>query len=368
MPSRLESERYAQSGELNDRSYTTSNAEAYLNRMREAPRLTSLLQAFGSLSSGTTGQPIRQVKPDYTLLGGDALAIEFLKVHRAYEGPFNAHFVASIPYILEEQCRFGAALWMYGSALSVKHLRPGLVYTLGDASGVTARSLTRISDGTIQTLTCSPNVENQNNFLLNVPAGAYFFLGPFFEVTPASLRRQGVLSFAGGFDVIVEDTTFQMYGPERMEPINLACRNLREDGIFVLIEKVRPPSVTDYVKREAQKDEQFKARYFDAGQIAAKRAAILACMQQQEASLEQIMAALRTRFSMAAITWNSGNFYTIAASNDASNLREFVGAMIEPAIPREFVYESLPRWLFRNHSEPLNFRHPVICTTAPIAA
>jgi SAM-dependent methyltransferase len=333
------------------------SVRSYLERARRAPRLTSLAPRFAELASGSSGQPHSRVQVDLALLGDDADARAFASSHRASAGTFNAHFIGSVPFVLEEQCRFGAALWRYGTRLQRTRGRPANVYTLGDAAGVTARALTRLANGAVQTLTCSPTSQNQVEFFARgAPDGAAFFLGPFFEVTPSSLRESGIFGFEDQFDVLVEDTTFQMYGRERYEPIALAARNLREDGVFVLIEKVRHHEEEEYARRERQKDYAFKTRYFSEVQIAEKRSTILGQMQQMEASLEEITSALTRLFTAAVITWNSGNFYTIAASRDLDHLATIVGDMIPPAIPQEYCYEALPRQLFGPHRLEFHFR------------
>jgi hypothetical protein len=53
--------------------------------------------------------------------------------------------------------------------------------------------------------------------------------------------------------------------------------------------------------------------------------------------------ALRPYFLHCCITWNSGNFYTIIASNSLANIRGFISCLGEPAIPSEYLYEALPR-------------------------
>jgi len=333
----------------------------YLDRVRNAPRLTTLAPKFADIASGATGQPRKRVQLDPVLLGHDAEALAFAAAHRERVSPFNAHYVASVPYSLEEQCRFGAALWRYGLELEQLYGRSASVYTLGDAAGVTARALTHVANGSIRTLTCSPTKENREQFFARgTPQGAFFFLGPFFNVTPTTLIETGITGFEQKFDVVVEDTTFQMYDPERYEPIALARRNLRDDGIFVVIEKIRHEDPQEYLYRERQKDDEFKARYFDTSQISEKRSTILGHMQTMEASLGELTHALHQHFAAAAITWNSGNFYTIVASNTVANLISFVRALLPPAIPGAFCYETLPKVLFGIESGTLVFRRPEV--------
>jgi tRNA (cmo5U34)-methyltransferase len=302
---------------------------------------------------------VTRVCLDPHFLGYDYLALTFANAHRQRAGLFNAHYVASVPYVLEEQCRLGAALWKYGMKVArMSHKRVN-IYTLGDAAGVTARALAQVGNGSIETLTCSPTLENRDQFFaLGAPRGSRFFLGPFFSVNPESLGNLFGNAFEARFDVLVEDTTFQMYGPERYEPIVLACRNLRDDGIFVLIEKIRCVDRGEYLRREAQKDNCFKARYFLREQIEEKRSGILQTMSQMEASLEEITDALKRRFAAAVVTWNSGNFYTIAASANTANLLRFVGSLLPPALPAEFCYEPLPLTLFGIDKNSTSFRYP----------
>lgn len=315
--------------------------ESYLARARTSPRINEMFSSFARIASGREGVPATHVSMDPELLGNDRAALDFARVRGDYAGAFNAHFVASVPYALEEQCRLGAALLDY--CLGMDH--PPSVYTLGDGPGVAARALTRASGGRITTLNCSPNVENLLEFSRNRPAGSHFFHAPFFELTPERRRAIADGVFTDGFDVIVEDTTFQMYGAERVEPIALALRHLKPDGVLILIDKLNHPDPQEFLRRERQKDQEFKSAYFSAESIADKSDAIVAAMNTQLATLGESAAALSVFFDHAVVTWNSGNFYTLAASNCAAHLRRLVNAMTPPAVPAQFGYEELPRVL-----------------------
>ncbi|MCX5265947.1 hypothetical protein OOT09_18870 [Streptomyces sp. NBC_00199] len=332
---------------------------SFLDNARRAPRLTKMFEEFQGFASGTRGQPAVPVSADRSLLGADPDVAAVLTTQEMIAGTFNAHFVASIPYVLEEQARFSAALLAHLGRLAERERRPALLYTLGDAEGVNARTVATLAGGAVHTLTCSPNPENRDEFYrCGAPPESHFFVGPFFDVTPESLRNSGLSQFAAGFDVLVEDTTFQMYGPQRREQIALACRNLRSDGIFVAVEKLHPGCEDEYLRREEQKDTEFKARYFTKQQITAKRERILTHMERMEVTIDEMRDALSCHFSAAAITWNSGNFYTVAASNDRERLREFVSAHSAPAIPDQFQYGELPRPLFGLAEGEVAFRTP----------
>ncbi|KAL4900741.1 hypothetical protein BDW74DRAFT_182572 [Aspergillus multicolor] len=93
----------------------------------------------------------------------------------------------------------------------------------------------------IDKLTCSVDAENEEafeTFLAQAPqetrAHASFFLGPMHHLT-TDLRRSRPdpkkFSDAGGFDVIPEDTTFQMYSPNRKAQIGFTLEKLKPHGI-----------------------------------------------------------------------------------------------------------------------------------------
>lgn len=334
--------------------------EAYIARVRRAPRVAALLPEFAALVTGRKGAPVCDVPLSKELLGHDRRCLEYADARLRHAGAFNRHFTASVPFVLEEQCRLGAALLDYGAALASERARPLDAYFLGDASGVTGRSLAECGDGRIRTLTCSPNSENKDLFEAGRPNGfAHFFLGPFFDVSPPELVRRGLGQFQGGFDVIVEDTTFQMYGPERHLPLQLAARNLRPDGLFLMLEKFMHQDEAEFARRERQKDDEFKARFFGPGQIIEKRRTIVNEMHRQLATLADCVVAVRGLFDHAVVTWNSGNFHLIAASNEPKHLGRFVAALIPPAIPAAFQYMALPAVLHGAPPPSLAFRPPV---------
>lgn len=332
----------------------------YVARARQAPRLNEMFASFSGIAGGSEGLPRFPVSMDPGLLGHDSAALSYSSFRHSYAGPFNKHFVASLPFALEEQCRLGAGLLDY----CLRTSEATALYTLGDGSGVTARALASASRGRIKTLNCSPNPENYQNFLSNHPDESYFFNGPFFELTPQRRNQMGGGVFGDCFDVIIEDTTFQMYGKERIEPVALALRHLKSDGLFILIEKLAQPDPEEFMRRERQKDDDFKSRFFSQGAIADKRSVIVSKMDSQLVTLGELAEAVSLFLDHVIITWNSGNFYTLAASNCDSRLRRFAESLTIPALPPEFLYEELPLTLSppastnRQH-RPYRFRRVV---------
>lgn len=340
---------------------------AYLEQAVNAPRITNLLGEFSDLATGRKGRPDYPITLDPALLGHDAAALRFAKVRARHAGVFNQHFVTSLPYALEEQCRFGAAVLDYAVWVSEQDQRPLDYYGLGDASGVMGRALAEAGRGKIRSLTCSPNVENQEVFNAGRTSTlANFYLGPFFEVTPQSLTRRGMAHMATGFDMIFEDTSFQMYGRERRIPIALAARNLRPDGIFVMLEKFAQADEQEFLRRERQKDEDFKARFYCSEKIAEKKRTIVEGMDRQLVTLEEYKSDLSGLFSDAVIIWNSGNFFTVAASNDADRLSSFIAHLAPPAIPDTFRYVDLPRAILNESHATYKFRDA--CFASPSSA
>ena len=104
-----------------------------------------------------------------------------------------------------------------------------------------ARTLSELSGGQIHSLSCSPNAENYKCFMAyGEPPDAEFFLGPFHRLTKDVLSSDVRLAkFASGFDFILEDTTFQMYSPNRSKQIEFVTQHLKQGGIFVFVEKFR---------------------------------------------------------------------------------------------------------------------------------
>ena len=305
-----------------------------------APRLNNLANFFAEAAAGKGGVPVRKPTVDTRLLPDDVLLHRIVDLHARRQGYFDQHYHASIPYRLEEECRMAHAVLRYGQ-LSTTNV---LLYSLGTAEGTMARTLSEISRGKIQSLSCSPNEENYNSFMaFGEPPHASFFVGPFHRLTKEYFHSESHLKqFSGGFDIILEDTTFQMYSPNRSRQIAFVKQYLKEDGILLLVEKFRAADIQDYRLREFQKDFGFKSRFFGAEEIERKSKVVLATMHDNEVTLAEMAAAVYAQFRHCAITWNSGNFYGLAASNSSENLARYLSSMVQPAIPAEYVYDPEP--------------------------
>ncbi|MEN0117788.1 MAG: class I SAM-dependent methyltransferase [Agrobacterium cavarae] len=303
-------------------------------------RLNKLSDFFSSTAAGRAGVPIRRPSLDFRLLERNLETERFAALHATRQGPFDQHYLSSIPYRYEEEIRLGMAILRYSSACQP----PITLYSLGTAEGTMARTISELADGQVLSLSCSPTIENQENFYAwGVPKHAQFFLGPFNHISPESLSQTpGLQDFASGFDIIFEDTTFQMYSPNRQQQIAFVQRNLRAKGLMIFLEKFRSLDAEEYQRRELQKDHGFKARYFSDAEIKHKKRNVLESMNLNEVTLDEMRAALREVFPYAYIIWNSGNFYSIAASTSLRNLNLFVSCLGSAAIPSEYTYGEVP--------------------------
>lgn len=318
---------------------------SFFEECERAPRLNELAGFFAATAAGRSGSPIKQPQIDRRLLGDDNLLNGFISLHEQRRGPFDQHYLASIPYRLEEECRLGTAILRY--ALNMPE--PINLYSLGTAEGTMARTVSELAEGRIESLSCSPNVENLRSFMAyGDPPHATFFHGPFHHLTGDLLRsRQDLTSFSSGFDIIFEDTTFQMYSPNRPDQIEFISQHLKDDGLCLFVEKFKAVDGDDYQRRELQKDHGFKSRFFEPADVMAKKAKVLTVMNRSEVTLAQMSDAVKRSFSHCHVIWNSGNFYTLLASNSPRNIEQFLSGLIEPAIPQEYVYADIP---YRLHS------------------
>lgn len=316
-----------------------------IDRWRKAPRLNGFAAFFEQTARGEANQPdLEQPDADTGLFNNDLDCLTFGDTHRRLWGAFDSHYFASIPFRLEEEWRLGAAILRHNLKIWAQTGRPATLYSLGAGAGTLARTLARLGDGRLATLCCSPTDGNRISFSAQRGSPyAFFHHGPFFELDDARYAVDpNLAAFTDGFDVLFEDTTFQMYGGDRVNQTAFVAPRIRERGLFVQVQKLRHPDPETYWMRERQKDVEFKARFFSQAQIAEKRREVLNTMDNFQVELEASVAALAQFFRYTMVTWNSGNFYTIVSSNSADTLCGFVNGMIQPAIPDAYCYETLP--------------------------
>jgi hypothetical protein len=336
-----------------------------IDEWRNAPRLTTLAGFFERTASGKGGAPDRrEPDADLSLLDFDLDCTVFASTHRRLWGAFDSHYFASIPFRLEEECRIGSSLLSLALRKWARSGAPSKLYTLGTGTGCLARTLSTLGDGRIEALCCSPTTANRDAFFANRGSQhAHFFHGPFFDLTEDRYDTDPELRpFRDGFDVLLEDTTFQMYNRDRLRQLDFIAPRIKPGGLLVQVEKLAHHDVDIYLDRERQKDELFKPRFFTPSSITDKQDEVLDTMQDLQVDMQATGAALSAFFRYSVITWNSGNFYTIISSNARAAVVEFVSLMLKPAIPPAFCHHPLPIVLVDTDTDPvasqLNWRSP----------
>ncbi|AYH04344.1 hypothetical protein H4F66_13865 [Pectobacterium parmentieri] len=334
------------------------NMDKFIEACRKAPRVNEMADFFSLTAAGKENVPIKGIYPDARLFDNDKKVADFSKVLNKNIGPFVRHYFSSIPYSLEEECRLGSTICQYFEEKDKSDFFD--VYCLGMAEGTMARTISEVSKGKIRTLTSSPTKINEKNFYMHgEPYNSFFIHSPFFLITKNSLGMHDKLShFKCGFDLLIEDTTFQMYSREREEKIQFVSELIKPDGLAVFTEKCSCDS-DEYTMRELQKDYSFKHRFFSDDDLQKKKEIILCRMNKNEATVDEVDSAIRKFFNYSVIIWNSGNFYTFLAGNSYREIKKFVSKMIQPCIPHEYVYCDLPNMLSTDNVPPVSFRMPV---------
>ncbi|MEM8637909.1 MAG: hypothetical protein AAGG51_03690 [Cyanobacteria bacterium P01_G01_bin.54] len=311
----------------------------------KGPRLNSLLPHFENIATGHSQAPQKEVVAAPDFLSSQSTAYQdYHHIFQRNIGQFYKHLCASIPFFVEEQCRLGLALHKLAQHQAKSEQSPFTYYETSSADGTNARALAEYAEGRIRTLTDSPNLANRENFYrLCQHHYSELYLGSFADITPEYLAsRADRPYFQSGFDAIFENTTFQMYGPQRKNQIAHVKRVLKVDGIIIFCEKMMHPSRQEYERREEIKNNHFKAHYFTPDEITQKRSQILEEMEQCQVVLEELTAAIQYHFKYAHMIWNSTNFYDIVASDDYDNLQTFLSFLGDSYIPKPFLCEENP--------------------------
>ena len=298
----------------------------FKNECEQSPRMTTLFKEFSNIASGNF-QPNIKPKANKEYLNKHIQIQKFEKVHTKLWGRFDSHFFASIPYILEEELRLGSTILNYCNAK--KEEKNFKLYTMGTAEGTMARTIGLLGNGNIKTLSCSPNHENKSSFFSHgIPLNSFFHLGAFSDIDINYIQKSK--TFKDGFDLIIEDTTFQMYSSNRAKQIKFSAMILKSDGVFISVNKMIKRDMKEYYRQEKIKND-FKKKHFSQNQIKAKNT-ILNTMEQNQVTLDKTIKASHLTFKYVVVYWNSTNFYSLASSNSKDNLESFIALM-----PRQYL-------------------------------
>ncbi len=302
------------------------------------PRMTVLMPSFEKIAAGIAQRPRQNIVASPLFLEQHRELEEYHRVFQSNLGAFLRHGCASIPFLLEELVRVGVAIHRLSREWPSEHLS---YYETSSADGTVARTLAEFSHGNVKTLTDSPNSANEIEFSrLCTHAHSHFYNGSFADITPSFVKDRYPM-FRDGFDIIWENTTFQMYGNYRDQQIAYVKRLLKKDGLMIFLEKMNHPCPNEYARRERIKDDLFKSRYFTAEEIARKRVDIIDIMERGQVTLDSFTKSAMEQFKHVHVLWNSLNFYHVVATDSADTLAAFISKLEAPFIPSEFDCEAL---------------------------
>lgn len=317
------------------------NNKEFCNKIRKSPRLNELYEHFEQISNGSNQVPDRLPKTNETYLSKSIDYLRHEKIFRKNLCIFLKHGISSIPYLAEEFLRVDKALFEFAKCKGATNEKPLTYWETSSADGTRARTLAEYANGLIVTLTDSPNLGNKEEFEKSPSHPfSFFHYGAFIDICPDYLMFQKYHpAFRQGFDVIWENTTFQMYGNNRVEQIEYISQSLKQDGLLILFEKLNADNYSKYNMMENIKDE-FKAHYFKVEQIIKKKENILDTMEKGQVTKAQLIDAASKFYRYGALIWNSANFYEIVVSNSKENIEIFLKFLPKPYVPKKYMLEK----------------------------
>ncbi|WP_411562505.1 class I SAM-dependent methyltransferase [Pseudomonas shirazensis] len=312
-----------------------------LDRDLQHSAMIKLEGHFHSLATGASQVPLQSLDSHLRSEIQDAQVLDYHDRLIAGAGPLFSHFLASVPYILEELARVGVALTRLAHANRNDTCQTFSLFEVDAFDGSNGRALTGHSHGLIRSLTCSPNQANQFAFDQYAdPALSLFLPQSVFKLTPALLQSPELEQFREGVDFIYEMAAFQFYTRDRARQISHIKQFLKPGGLVFFLEKLNHPDPSEYLRRERIKDEEFKTRYFSEEEIHWKRQQMLEHMQNGQVTLDELVGALSSRFKTVQLLWSSSNFCELVASDDPEQIKQFVDLLGPVVQPSEFCFEA----------------------------
>lgn len=315
--------------------------DANLDRDLQQSAMLKLAGHFHSLATGASQVPFQSLSSHLRSSINDPRVLDYHDRLIKGAGPLFSHFLASVPYILEELSRVGVALTRLAQACTQN---PGQHFSLFEVDafdGSNGRALAGHSQGLISSFTTSPNLANQIAFERYAdPALSRFYPQSFFKVSPALLLSPEYRGFSQGFEFIYEMAAFQFYTRDRERQIAHIKQFLKPGGLAFFLEKLNHPDPQEYLRRERIKDDVFKTRYFSEEDIRWKRQQMLAQMENGQVTLEELVSVLSAHFKNVCLLWSSSNFCEFVASDDPQQINRFLDLLGPVVQPAEFCFEG----------------------------
>lgn len=312
-----------------------------LDRDLQKSAMLKLAGHFHSLATGASQVPMQSLGSHLRAEIRDPQVLDYHDRLIEGAGPLFSHFLASVPYILEELSRIGAALTRLTEANAKETGQTFSLFEVDAFDGSNGRAVAGHSNGLIRSFTSSPNRANQVAFDRYAdPALSRFYPQSVFKVTPDLLQQPEYRLFSQGFDFIYEMAAFQFYSRDRDRQIAHIQQFLKPGGLVFFLEKLNHPDPEEYLRRERVKDEQFKTRYFSEEEIHWKRQQMLEQMQNGQVTFEELAGALCARFKCVHLLWNSSNFCEFVASDDPQQIERLVRLLGPVVQPADFCFEG----------------------------
>lgn len=314
---------------------------------------------FAAVTEGERQRPEKLVSGEVSyepVIELDEDAADFQEARSRFMGNFDDHIATSIPGFSEVQAVVGEAIVeAYGDQGAV-------LLDIGASEGAFAKTISERTEGRVQTVALDPNpsmIATYETLPQAEGSSAVFaafgtraeegsvawtetdkngneFAVPFF--TPAQT----------GYDIVHEAMVFQFVSNARGGQIARVKEMLRHDGVFITEEKFGGPA-DQYNANEAKKD-AYKARYFSADQLAAKRAEVLETggdavegMTDLQVSVDEMTEVLTSQFAHVVQFWSSGNFKGFAASDSKAALDRLMAGM--QTTSSEYATEETPSYV-----------------------
>ncbi|MCE0459885.1 class I SAM-dependent methyltransferase [Pseudomonas uvaldensis] len=303
--------------------------------------MLQLADHFHRLATGATQVPAQSLTSHirHSIADADVVAYHDRLVEDA--GPLFLHFLASVPYILEEMARVGVALSRLSQARQATEPRTFGFFEIDAFDGSNGRALAAHSQGLISTFTTSPNQANQPHFDRHAdPARSLFYPQSFLTLHPRLFAEEPYERFNEGFDYVYETAAFQFYTRDRKAQINHIKPLLKPGALVFFLEKLNHEDLGQYLERERVKDSGFKTRYFSEEEIDWKRQQMLEQMQNGQVLMHELVDALSSHFKYVYLLWNSTNFYEFVATDDGPRLEQFLSLLGPINQPEGFCFEA----------------------------
>jgi len=300
-----------------------------------------LADHFHRLATGATQVPAQSLTSHlrHTMADTDVVAYHDQLVADA--GPLFLHFLASVPYILEEMARVGVALTRLSLARQATEPRPFSFFEIDAFDGSNGRALAAHSRGLINTFTTSPNKANQSHFDRHAdPTRSLFYPQSFLTLQSRLFTEEPYGRFKEGFDYGYETAAFQFYTRDRKAQVNHIKPLLKPGALVFFLEKLNHEDVGQYLERERMKDNCFKTRYFTQEEIDWKRQQMLEQMQNGQVLMHELVEALSSHFKHVYLLWNSTIFYEFVATDDGARLEQFLNVLGPSHQPEGFCFEA----------------------------